>query len=524
MGKIESEIIPPMADRQAARSKLRIALQLVVAGVLVTSIVRWYLGGPIQMVPGKDGLPSSETELLLRDIYVQSTPKPPASLVALSVQGTQAGKAALKQWYNEQASMARERGYMFPFRMSRWSRQKGDMGIRSHPGQLTAHKLTFSHGGKEGQNGAIAAAEVGSAGSVAAGGTSRMLHGLRNQYLSSTHGQRHSYWTEATANGTGKWAYYIDDGLRVPNITHKATLVQLARMAANAYQPTDSETWEQLGDRWDTHNSFGWADDGVRGHVFADATNTTVVLSLKGTSSTFFLGGGSETSARDKFNDNRLFSCCCAYVDFTWSTVCDCHMSGSKCDAVCLRDALNDEAADNYFFAAAQIFMDVVARYPDATIVLTGHSLGGALAALLGLTFGLPAIGFEAPGDRLAAERLHLPLPPAAAQDNLPLFHVGHTADPVFMGVCSGRTSSCYYAGYAMESRCHNGRQLVFDTVARRDWRVDIRHHRINEVVYLVLEPWGITDPEEPFPELELEDPACVDCGLWKFIDENSPQ
>ena len=34
-----------------------------------------------------------------------------------------------------------------------------------------------------------------------------------------------------------------------------------------------------------------------------------------------------------------------------------------------------------------------------------------ALASLLGTTFGLPAVAFEAPGERLAAERLHLPLP-----------------------------------------------------------------------------------------------------------------
>ncbi|KAJ2380131.1 putative lipase atg15, partial [Coemansia sp. RSA 2603] len=129
-----------------------------------------------------------------------------------------------------------------------------------------------------------------------------------------------------------------------------------------------------------------------------------------------------------------------------------------------------------------------------------------------------------APGDRLASERLHLPQPPGSVQRRLPLFHVGNTADPVFMGMCAGRTSSCYYAGYAMESRCHNGRQLVFDTVERRDWRLDIRHHRINEVIYLVIEPWGIGDPEERFPELRFENAKCKDCGLWNFINETSPQ
>ena len=53
---------------------------------------------------------------------------------------------------------------------------------------------------------------------------------------------------------------------------------------------------------------FGWEDaaDGFRGHVFTNPANTTVVLSIKGTT----LQG--PTSKKDKFNDNLLFSCCCA--------------------------------------------------------------------------------------------------------------------------------------------------------------------------------------------------------------------
>ena len=35
---------------------------------------------------------------------------------------------------------------------------------------------------------------------------------------------------------------------------------------------------------------------------------------------------------KDKFNDNLLFSCCCAHVDWTWTTVCDCWRGGWKCD------------------------------------------------------------------------------------------------------------------------------------------------------------------------------------------------
>jgi lipase ATG15 len=97
-----------------------------------------------------------------------------------------------------------------------------------------------------------------------------------------------------------------------------------------------------------------------------------------------------------------------------------------------------------------------------------GHSLGGALASLVAATFGVPAVTFEAPGERLAATRLHLPMP--VRQSKQPSYgicsnrllsqpslhhitHVFHTADPIAMGICNGVTSACAIGGYAMESR-----------------------------------------------------------------------
>ncbi|KAJ2372401.1 putative lipase atg15 [Coemansia sp. RSA 2607] len=543
------EPLPPAtAQRTGKPSGMRRAPKLLVAALLALSAFI-YLGGTLEIIPWRpsaDRPPggrkeAERPELTLREVYVQSSPQPPAALVSLSAQGTHAGRLALRAWFDDQAQVARSRGYAFPFRLARY--QPG-FSADLTANEATSYPITFSEEYKAQRPMAVAREEmhINAGAGVRATGTAKLLERMRAEYLRSKHARAHSYWSAtpqrsmAGVRGTSdgdeppepeppaRWNYYVEDGLRVPNITHKPTLASLARMVANAYQPTTSDTWEPLGDPWDTHDSFGWTADGLRGHVFADERNRTVVISLKGTSSTFFLGGGSETSARDKYNDNRLFSCCCAYVDFSWSTVCNCHVSGNKCDTTCLQEAMADETADNYFYAAAQIFMDVVQRYPDANVVLAGHSLGGALATLLGLTFGLPAVGFEAPGDRLASERLHLPQPPGSVQRRLPLFHVGNTADPVFMGMCAGRTSSCYYAGYAMESRCHNGRQLVFDTVERRDWRLDIRHHRINEVIYLVIEPWGIGDPEERFPELRFENAKCKDCGLWNFINETSPQ
>lgn len=67
-----------------------------------------------------------------------------------------------------------------------------------------------------------------------------------------------------------------------------------------------------------------------------------MVLSIKGTSVPYIVGG--PTTKKDKLNDNLLFSCCCARVGPTWSTVCGCYEGGYKCDLTCLEKSLVEES------------------------------------------------------------------------------------------------------------------------------------------------------------------------------------
>jgi len=108
------------------------------------------------------------------------------------------------------------------------------------------------------------------------------------------------------------------------------------------------------------------------------------------------------------------------------------------------------------------LYNNVSYMYPNATIWLIGHSvsildicsvpltlqLGGSVSSLIGLSFGAPVVTFEAPGERLAAQRLHLPLPPGMPSNKTGITHIYHTADPIPMGACTGAYSGCYAAGF----------------------------------------------------------------------------
>ena len=156
---------------------------------------------------------------------------------------------------------------------------------------------------------------------------------------------------------------------------------------------------------------FGWEPDadGFRGHIFVSTDNSTVIVSMKGTSALWLVGDGGPTVKKDKLNDNLLFSCCCAKVGPTWTPVCDCHSGGYACDQRCLEKSLVEDSL--FYPVAVNLYNNVTYLYPDANIWVIGHSLGGSLASLIGVTFGAPVVAFEAPGEKMAAARLHINLP-----------------------------------------------------------------------------------------------------------------
>ena len=294
-----------------------------------------------------------------------------------------------------------------------------------------------------------------------------------------------------------------------PNVTDKQTVINLAKMTSNAYLFDPQEpAWLNTSLGFNFTSRLPGKGDGLRGHVFSTEDDSIVVVAFKGTT----IDPRDKVSNRDAINDNRLFSCCCrAQNPYHYPPVCNCSTGYYQCNAACVTASVLQN--DSYYDAAVLIMGHIQNMYPGATFWVTGHSLGGSLASLVGLTANIPAITFEAPPERLPAQRMGLlpPHPDTKAQGNRAIaHHFGHTADPVYMGACNGFFSSCSIWGLSFESQCFTGKRCAYDTVKDKGWHSSITNHRINYVIENVFEAY------DEVPACE-EDNECEDCYLWKF-------
>eukprot|EP00833_Pecoramyces_ruminatium_P005985 jgi/Orpsp1_1/1180017/evm.model.c7180000071809.1 len=266
--------------------------------------------------------------------------------------------------------------------------------------------------------------------------------------------------------------------MMIPDPNNNDTIYQLLAMSRNAYVPPQADDWVDLTEYgWEILIPFGWSNDSndktannVRGYFFINERKKIIVISIKGTSAGLF-GIGGPTADNDKFNDNMMFSCCCAIVDRTWKGICGCHSGiANTCEMKCLKDESRNYK--NSYYEQLKVILRHAQEYrknENYEIFFTGHSLGGALASLSGLTSMAPVMTFEAPGEAQFAKRLGLIRSDIDTEtykniyNNIPIYHFGNNGDPIYLGKCTGITSACYYSGFAMETKCHVGKIYMFD-------------------------------------------------------------
>ncbi|KAK0825089.1 putative lipase atg15 [Friedmanniomyces endolithicus] len=110
----------------------------------------------------------------------------------------------------------------------------------------------------------------------------------------------------------------------------------------------------------------------------------------------------------------------------------------------------------------------------------------------------------------MAASHLGLPTPPGykigshQSRVSTGIYHVGHTADPIYMGTCNAASSFCTLAGYAFQGVCHTGQTCIYDTVGDLGWRVGIGTHKIVNVISDVIEKYD-TVPHKQFQLLDAD-------------------
>lgn len=184
----------------------------------------------------------------------------------------------------------------------------------------------------------------------------------------------------------------------------------------------------------------------LKGIVFT--SETTTAIAFKGTSLTFLGIDSSNTSKKDKFFDNVVFNC-------------DPNLQNMK-------DIL-------YLEAAQRIYQQMKHRYPQNKIVLTGHSMGAAIASIIGQKNNEYVVAFASPGDKRITKTLNLitnkkeTKEPRSMIQNLfyrldtNIVHIGDCSDAIYRGACNGSIDVCKIAGYNIKTRCHTGRKFCIN-------------------------------------------------------------
>ncbi len=114
--------------------------------------------------------------------------------------------------------------------------------------------------------------------------TRTQIERLSDRRVSTMQSMYHTARLTGSAAALDASAWTIDE-VSAPNTTDKETVLALARMSWDAYtaEPGTGE-WQDATGKFNNSQGFGWEGDSLRGHIFADQDNSTVIVAIKGTS------------------------------------------------------------------------------------------------------------------------------------------------------------------------------------------------------------------------------------------------
>lgn len=217
--------------------------------------------------------------------------------------------------------------------------------------------------------------------------------------------------------------------------------------------------------------------------------HNAIIISFRG-SIINILGLSPENS--EKFNknvDNNLFNCCKDK---------DCILNTKK-------------TIEKYRYISDSIFhIDHITKvYPKKRIILTGHSLGGSLASIIGRIKKLDVLAFSSPGEKHISDLF-------SKNSTSNIIHLGACSDSIYNGKCNSIDSSCSLMGYKIETKCHCGRTYCVGI----DYVDNILFHKISVLYYLMKFDGNIIEkPEKGCKECVIEKQN----GLLKTIIDNIP-
>ncbi|KAJ3272508.1 putative lipase atg15 [Terramyces sp. JEL0728] len=86
----------------------------------------------------------------------------------------------------------------------------------------------------------------------------------------------------------------------VPDHTDPQTVLDFARMTYNSYFEPKDKSWVPIPG-WNVSTKFGWENGGIRGYLFENDLQDTLIIVLKGTSLATPVGSG-PTAKLDQLN------------------------------------------------------------------------------------------------------------------------------------------------------------------------------------------------------------------------------